>query len=547
MTQRPCNDFTIARSAYVDGELSDREQQSLLRHLVGCPACRVDVDELRRLQGRLVQFGDHPTDASAELLDRLASFPETVNNASRRGARLHGVLPRRHDQHRDGRLVHPKAFRVTITGAVVLLTLIAGVGYVSAPSWTSAAQAPYADFAVALAQAQERLPNESLAAVAMTDQEALTRHHLASPRLPAASGKTLTRTQISELLRRVQQATSTVAHRGRVVVGTPRDNGGVEAIADIRHDSGRGSRVDVHRTRADGSAGKRENSVTLPTQPVTHRGGTDLAAALSGRYTLRGRSGGSWLGRQVSRIEATRPDRTRSDHPAARWWIDDRSGLVLARQTFDHTGRLVMYTRYQRLHIGQHATGEASSDKSSSAGRASDRRASDSPQLSVRRSAPLMPDTSQHMLAPKTVSSVRTSAADLGDRGWACHSRLAGLQLVDLHTDRSTRPKKSTGPKKVHLTYTDGLSTVSVFEQRGRRPHHRATKWDPSIHAYRKDSAANVATWQSGGTAFTVITDGSAALRNRVIAALPHRGVSHRSPIERVSAGWSKIADRILG
>lgn len=63
-----CDEIEIKVSAYADGELSAEEQQSVERHLEGCPACREELERHRRVGAeveKLVFSG--PQD---ELMDR---------------------------------------------------------------------------------------------------------------------------------------------------------------------------------------------------------------------------------------------------------------------------------------------------------------------------------------------------------------------------------------------------------------------------------------------------------------------------------------------
>jgi hypothetical protein len=100
----------------------------------------------------------------------------------------------------------------------------------------------------------------------------------------------------------------------------------------------------------------------------------------------------------------------------------------------------------------------------------------------------------------------------------------------------------------LHLAYSDGLSAVSVFEQRGGLGHAPAgTQWDDQIGAYVRGGAAKIATWQSGTTVFTVVTDGSADLLASAVRALPHQATPPRTTIERVRAGWSRILESVTG
>jgi hypothetical protein len=98
------------------------------------------------------------------------------------------------------------------------------------------------------------------------------------------------------------------------------------------------------------------------------------------------------------------------------------------------------------------------------------------------------------------------------------------------------------------MAYSDGLSTVSVFEQRGSLKAAPAdSRWDPSLRAYVRAGTPSVATWQSGSAVFTVVTDGSDDVLAAAVTGLPHEAAPHPTTIERVRAGWARILDSVMG
>ena len=126
--------------------------------------------------------------------------------------------------------------------------------------------------------------------------------------------------------------------------------------------------------------------------------------------------------------------------------------------------------------------------------------------------------------------------------GWFCNRELDALSLVRLRADRSENPGA------MHLVYSDGLRTLTVFEQRGTfSAAPGAFGWDPSLAAYVQHGSSNLATWQSGDRVFTVITDGSADQLARAVALLPHDPPHERTTMERVQAGWEEILATMRG
>ena len=126
--------------------------------------------------------------------------------------------------------------------------------------------------------------------------------------------------------------------------------------------------------------------------------------------------------------------------------------------------------------------------------------------------------------------------------GWTCPADLAGLSLTRL------RSNSTVDPTGVQLGYTDGLVTVSVFEQRGRlAAAPEGASWDPALKAYIWHGASEAATWQSGDTVFTVVTDGSEALLGSAVDALPHADSRPPSTMDQIKAGWVKILADVRG
>ena len=100
----------------------------------------------------------------------------------------------------------------------------------------------------------------------------------------------------------------------------------------------------------------------------------------------------------------------------------------------------------------------------------------------------------------------------------------------------------------MQLVYSDGLTTVSVFEQRGRLTMvPPGSQWDATVGAHVRRGASGVATWQSGDIVFTVVTDGSAGVLADAVASLPHDGAAMPTTLGRIKAGWARILSDVKG
>ena len=141
------------------------------------------------------------------------------------------------------------------------------------------------------------------------------------------------------------------------------------------------------------------------------------------------------------------------------------------------------------------------------------------------------------MLRRPITSRMTLSAADeLVQQGWVCREELAGLSLVRLRRD------SDPAAGAVHLVYTDGLTTLGVVEQRGRlAAGPQGSSWDTALRAHTTDGATRLASWQSGDTVFTVVTDGSTDALAAAVASLPHEPVPERTTMDRIREGWGKL------
>ena len=97
----------------------------------------------------------------------------------------------------------------------------------------------------------------------------------------------------------------------------------------------------------------------------------------------------------------------------------------------------------------------------------------------------------------------------------------AGLTLID-----ASQSATATG-RVVDLVYSDGLSVVSLFVQRGRLPaalpgwHQADVSGNP---LYVSNPGEPDLTWSAGGFVYTVVAGALAPTVAAVVNALPHQG-----------------------
>jgi sigma-E factor negative regulatory protein RseB len=233
-------------------------------------------------------------------------------------------------------------------------------------------------------------------------------------------------------------------------------------------------------------------------------GRLDLLAA---NYTVIRVADGSACGRPAMVIEARRADGT----VAGRFWIDRDTGVLLHRDLLDGQGRTVISTGFQNFDVVPAQAG---------AGRTGD---------------------------DHTVSGLMGSNVSLWGRGTGAKT-LSGWRVPrTLPENLSLFQTRSTSdPDTVQMAYSDGLSSVSVFVQRGRLNAGRLSGWRRAlVHGhpvFERDGQHRWAVWDAGGQVYTVLADAPQATADAVVAALPHGGGSGDGFWRRLWRGGDRLA-----
>ncbi|MDT0331713.1 transcriptional regulator [Nocardiopsis lambiniae] len=214
-------------------------------------------------------------------------------------------------------------------------------------------------------------------------------------------------------------------------------------------------------------------------------------------------------GRPTHTVEAARANGT----VAGRFWVDVDTGILVGGSVYEETGRAVFGFRLTDLEPGDdgHWPEEA---------------VTDSPWGDV--------------LSP-------TEREELREEGWELPEHLTwNLSLVD------ARGTVHAGHKVVHAVYSDGMSQVSVFSQRGKLEEgHPFTFRNGSVgtgtggtgvtpqHDTIFDGGRHHALWQADGFVYTVLADAPADLTTSAVTALP--GPEDSGFWSRVQRGMSRL------
>lgn len=288
-----------------------------------------------------------------------------------------------------------------------------------------------------------------------------------------------------------------------VTAGRTRTYSGTQYVASYRH--GRASSGTVRLRHVPGLG--TDVSVT-PTadgadvEQVTRSVQTDLlderlVGLLAEHYALSVAGRDGCAGRPAHVVEARREDDPTA--VAGRFWVDVDSGLVLRREVYDAAGRTARSSAFTDLRV----TG---------------------PPVDVR--------------TVQTTPGEQLSVEEL-DSGWP-RALPGAFALVDARTRDSGDDRRV-----MHLSYSDGLSTTSVFAQPGSLDGppgagFRAEEVDGAT-VWARDTAPERVVWSAAGQTFTLLSDAPAEAVRAAVTALPH-DQPRDGVLDRVGRGASRVA-----
>lgn len=288
------------------------------------------------------------------------------------------------------------------------------------------------------------------------------------------------------LLRNAESAARTTPYEGtQFITAWSRSGMATTSLVKVTHVPGDGTRMRVQSTTAD------QGGQMFEADDSQHSGGLTgytpkMLDLLERNYAVVGAGQGEVSGRPTSVIEARRADGT----AAGRFHIDRQTGLMLRRELLDQQGREVNLTFFTEIRPSVPKT-----------------------QFVTASAARTVEMPWAHRLAGADLGSLRY-------RGWPVHSGLPDrLSLYD------ARQLDGEGPV-VHLSYSDGLSVVSVFVQRGTLDAKSVAHWRKATRGgrtvYLRDTVQQRAMWASRGYVFTVLADAPPPVVDNAVAALPH-------------------------
>lgn len=303
-----------------------------------------------------------------------------------------------------------------------------------------------------------------------------------------------------DLLRRSAAAMSSTSYSGTRVLSAWGRDSATTVLVDVEHVAGQGTRLSM---RGGGIADDTATFLAAGEDGQGHTLGVQMFDLLTESYAVSLGPADSVAGRSSRVVEVSR-----GDSLAARLWIDDRSGLLLRREVFDHAGRLVRESTFIDVDVEDGA-----------------------PRF-MAHLPPVPPESDD-----QGVDVDRRPALEA--EGWDCPGQAGAMRLVGIEV------MERTGA--VHMTYSDGLTRMSVFEQRGSldsesvRGFETLRLGDQVVNV--REGMPTYAVWQEDGLVFTVVTDGPLDTVAGVVASEPVSRAPEPDFWERVAGGMTRLGD----
>ena len=337
-------------------------------------------------------------------------------------------------------------------------------------------------------QAGTQAQNDAVAAA-----RAATGGPAAAGRAPTA-GRRPSAALAVRLLAQAARAAIVTSYQGEeVVTRWSQGSSGSVLVSDIWHVSGGQTVTQTLDAGASSSSQPYLSSDDDGRAPEGVLGVTiPLVQLLETHYIMAYAGAGSADDRTAQVVEARRADGSL----AARFWLDDATKLPLEREVFDTAAHVISRDVFINVRFVKQGSASAGAGAPAPA------------------SAPADPQG----LWTDPFSQAQLLA--LRARGWLVPAQLPGG--LSLYTGAETEASAGT---VLDLGYSDGLSVISVFEQRGHLPASLAgwQKITVAGHAvFVAEPDQRSLTWSGRGMVYTVVADAPTQTVDAVVGALPH-------------------------
>ncbi len=312
-------------------------------------------------------------------------------------------------------------------------------------------------------------------------------------RAPAA-GRRPSAALAVQLLAQAARAAIVTSYQGEeVVTRWSQGSSGSVLVSDIWHVSGGQTVTQTLDAGASSSSQPYLSSDDDGRAPEGVLGVTIPLVQLLETHYIMAYAGTGWADDRTAQVvEARRADGSL----AATFWLDDATKLPLEREVFDTAAHVISRDVFINVRFVKQGSTPAGAGAPAPA------------------SAPADPQG----LWTDPFSQAQLLA--LRARGWLVPAQLPGG--LSLYTGAETEASAGT---ELDLGYSDGLSVISVFEQRGHLP--------ASLAGWQKITVAGQAvfvaepdqrslTWSGRGMVYTVVADAPTQTVDAVVGVLPH-------------------------
>ena len=317
------------------------------------------------------------------------------------------------------------------------------------------------------------------------------------------------------LLEEAARAAHALTYSGTKYVAAWRPGGSSTSLVQVRHDPREGLVLTGASTALAPEPAPGEDELVLAATRLEPA----LLQVLADAYALRLAGPGRCTGRPADVVEAVRD----GGAVAGRFWIDRDTGLLLRREVYDDQGRRVRSSAFVDLSTAAPPAAPPSPSAPSAAATGADQRR--------LASGPRRPVAS-------------TRLADLREAGWTVPEDLpGGFVLFDAGTAEHGAPQAGDGV--LHLAYTDGLSTTSLFVQHGElgaeppEGFRRSSVDDREV--WVRDGAPARVVWAGGDQVWTLLSDAPESSTREALLALPHDPPPDDGLRGRLGRGLSRL------
>jgi len=348
---------------------------------------------------------------------------------------------------------------------------------------------------IALARSQWKIASTAVAlglvgscaaALALTSGRAPAAQALAGPAVRSRRLSAQSSLQARHGLRLMEQAAAAcnaVAYRGMQVVIWRGRSGATKSALQVWHRAGGGALARPAATTAHPASSGQQDPVADGDDDGVLWVSPRLLSMMRTRFQITYARTGTVAGRAAQVVQVRRP----GGALAAIFWLDTATGLPLRREIFGPGARMIGDEEFLSLRTGARGLGT-------------------------------MPGASSR---PWTARLGRAQLASLRAGGWPLPRTLGGLTLF-------AASRSGTGAGEVvELSYSDGLSLVSVFIQRGELPQappgwRRVVAGGHEVFSIDPDERG--LAWSAAGFVYTVIADAPPATVSQAVAALARPG-----------------------